>query len=203
MSPWLWTRNFLQVLFIGIVSTPLECEGFETLNHAIISTVGNVGILQDSGEASQLADKENNKVTLLLDSTLCFVIHYFLYISLATDRADPYRVGPFLGSTQAPLAPIQCTVSQLVDKLWATPLAVACLILTERATWQVWVGVSVLRTTREGIPHLDLTLSSQSRWSWLRNCFRTWSDMLLLSTRRYLSRRQRDILWHFQRSYRT
>jgi len=42
VSPWLW--NFLQVLFIGIVSTPLEYEGFETLNHAIISTVGNFQI---------------------------------------------------------------------------------------------------------------------------------------------------------------
>jgi len=31
----------LQVLFIGIVFTPLEYEGFETLNHAIIFTVGN------------------------------------------------------------------------------------------------------------------------------------------------------------------
>jgi len=63
-----------------------------------LKTTDTVGILQNSGEASRLADKENNKVTLLLD-TLCFVIRYFLYISLATDRADPYRVGPFLGST--------------------------------------------------------------------------------------------------------
>ena len=30
----------LQVLFIGIVFTPLEYEGFETLNHAIIPTKG-------------------------------------------------------------------------------------------------------------------------------------------------------------------
>jgi len=64
-------------------SSDILVEGFGS------EAPGGVGILQNSGEASRLADKENNKVTLLLD-TLCFVIRYFLYISLATNRADPY-----------------------------------------------------------------------------------------------------------------
>src|SRR6266540_753638 len=33
--------QMLRVLFIGFVFTPLEYEGFETLNHAIIPTFGN------------------------------------------------------------------------------------------------------------------------------------------------------------------